>query len=83
MCRGCYLTGHTDEIAECYDIGKEIDTYSSAEEFVAKTRFYLANDTAAENLRSAGYGRARRDHTWERRFRELFAKTGLSLSARA
>ncbi|OKH19903.1 glycosyltransferase [[Limnothrix rosea] IAM M-220] len=78
LCRSCYLTGYTDEITEFYEIGKEIDTYSSPEELVEKTKFYLEHPDAAEKLRNAGYERALRDHTWENRFRELFSKIGLS-----
>jgi hypothetical protein len=77
MCRACYLTGHTDEIEEFYKIGAEIDTYRGPEELVDKARYYLAHSEAAERLREAGYQRAVRDHTWERRFEELFRKTGL------
>lgn len=77
MCRTCYLTGHTDEIAECYGIGREIDTYASPEELADKARYYLAHPGAAAALREAGYQRARRDHTWVRRFEELFLKMGL------
>ena len=78
MCRTCFLTGHSDEIAEFYALGKEIDTYSSSEELVDKVRYYLARPKAAEELREAGYQRARRDHTWVRRFEQLFRETGLT-----
>lgn len=77
MCRSCYLTGHTDEIAEFYEIGREIDTYQTREELVDKTRFYLAHPDAAEKMREAGYRRALRDHKWTNRFEELFGKIGL------
>jgi spore maturation protein CgeB len=77
MCRACYLTGHTDEIEEFYEIGKEIDTYRSPEELVDKARFYLRDAAAAERLRDAGFRRARRDHTWVERFRQLFSEVGL------
>ena len=77
MCRSCYLTGDTDEIHEFYEVGKEIDTYRSSEELIEKSRFYLSNPRAAENLREAGYQRARAHHTWSDRFKELFKKVGL------
>jgi spore maturation protein CgeB len=76
MCRSCYLTGHTEEIEEFYIVGKEIDTYNSRAELIDKSRFYLAHPEAAEKLRAAGYERALRDHTWKRRFEELFRKIG-------
>jgi spore maturation protein CgeB len=77
MCRTCYLTGYTDEIIEFYAVGKEIDIYRSTQELVDKTRFYLTNPEAAERLRGEGYERARRDHTWVRRFEQLFKKIGM------
>jgi spore maturation protein CgeB len=78
MCRTCYLSGHTDELAEFYEIGKEIDTYRSYEELVDKARYYLRQPAAAESLRERGYQRAIRDHTWVHRFEELFRKTGIN-----
>jgi len=78
MCRACYLTGHTEEIAQFYKVGVEIDTYRSESELLDKTRYYLTHPEVAEKMREAGYRRALRDHTWTRRFQELFAKTGLS-----
>jgi hypothetical protein len=77
MCGACYLTGHTDEIAECYAIGQEIDTYRTEGELIEKARFYLRNPERAEGLRQAGLRRTRRDHTWKRRFAQLFAEAGL------
>ncbi len=77
MCRTCFITGHTDELAEFYDLGKEVATYRSIPEFVEMTKFYLTHPDAAERMRQAGYERARRDHTWECRFRQLFKLIGL------
>jgi hypothetical protein len=77
MCRTCYITGHSNEIAEFYDIGREIETYRSSEELIDKVRFYLDRGDAAEKLREAGYRRALKDHTWQRRFQELFRKIGV------
>jgi len=78
MCRTCYLTGESDEIREFYEVGKEIDTYSTQVELIEKTKFYLRNPDAAERLRQQGYRRAVVDHNWARRFCELFDKVGLN-----
>lgn len=72
MCRTCYLTGYTEEIAEFYELGTEIDTYQNPDELAEKTKFYLYHPTEAEKLREAGYQRALKDHTWQKRFVELF-----------
>jgi hypothetical protein len=80
MCRACYLTGYSDEILEFYEPGREIDLYGDTEELIEKTEYYLAHPSQAEKLRAAGYARARRDHTWERRFEQLFREIGLKPS---
>ncbi len=77
MCRACYLTGYSDEILEFYEPGKEIDVYNHTEELIEKTEYYLAHPAQAEKLRAAGYERARRDHTWQRRFEQLFREMKL------
>ena len=77
MCRTCFLTGYTEEIEEFFDIGKEIDAYHGTEDLVEKSRYYLAHPDHAARLREAGYERAMRDHTWEKRFKTLFAMIGL------
>jgi glycosyltransferase involved in cell wall biosynthesis len=77
MCRTCYLTGYSDEILEFYEPGKEIDVYRNTEELIEKTNYYLAHPAQAESMRAAGFERARRDHTWQRRFEQLFRAIGL------
>ena len=77
MCRTCYLTGYSDEILEFYEPGTEIDVYRNTEELIDKTKYYLAHPSQAESLRAAGFERARRDHTWQRRFEQLFREIGL------
>ncbi len=69
-----YMTGWLDEMALHYDVGREIVCYHSAEELVDRARYYLAHDDERERIRRAGHERARRDHTWHRRFETLFAE---------
>ena len=77
MSGGFYLVEHMDELAEFFEPDREIVCYRSREELADKIRFYLKNDGARETIRRAGYERARRDHTWRRRFEDVFAQMGL------
>ena len=54
-----------------------IETYRTTDALVDQTRYYLGHPPATERLREAGYRRALSDHTWRRRFEDLFAKVGL------
>ena len=72
MCGAFYMTGHTDEIAECFEVDREIVTYQNCEELVDKVGFYLRNQEHARRIADAGLLRARSDHTWVNRFNLLF-----------
>ena len=69
-----YMTGWIEELARHYDIGREIVCYRSHDEMVDLCRHYVAHDAKREAIRRAGHERARRDHTWRKRFTDLFAE---------
>jgi len=73
MAGAFYMTEHLDELGRHYEIGREIVCYRSREELVDLSRHYLRHDEERERIRRAGHERARRDHTWARRFEMLFA----------
>jgi len=72
-----YLVEHMPELAEFFEIDREVVTYSSAEELVEKCRYFLTHENERERIRLAGQERALRDHTWQRRFTDLFGELGL------
>ena len=74
MAGAFYVTEYLEEIGLHYEIGKEIVCFRSREELIALCRHYLAHDEERERIRRAGLERARRDHTWVRRFEDLFAE---------
>jgi spore maturation protein CgeB len=74
MCGTFYLTEHQDELAEFFDIGREIETFRTQAELIDKARYYLAHDEAREKVRRAGRERAQRDHTWQKRLAWAFAQ---------
>jgi spore maturation protein CgeB len=77
MSGGFYMTGFVEELAEYYDIGKEIECYASFEELIDKAEFYLANEPSRERIRQAGLKRSLSDHRWQNRFTKLFTRLGL------
>lgn len=72
MSGGLYITEDHRELALVYQVGKEILTYRNLGDLVEKIKYLLANPEIAEEIRKAGYARARRDHTWEMRFEQVF-----------
>lgn len=73
-----YLTEHQPELAEFFELGREIETYRDRAELLDKIRFYLRDDDARDRIRRAGRERCLRDHTWQRRFEAAFAAMGFA-----
>lgn len=77
MSGGLYMTEYHPELEKFYDLGKEIVTSSGFNDLVAKVRILLMNQEKAETIRKRGFERARREHSWEKRFEKIFDLMGL------
>ncbi len=73
MSGGLYLTEHHPEIESVFVPGEEIMTYTGFDDLLEKIRYLLAHPDTAEEIRLAGYRRARTEHTWEMRFAKVFS----------
>ncbi len=72
-----YLVEHFDELAEFFEIGREIVTYRDAADLADQIRFYSKNPGARDKIRHAGRLRALGEHTWHLRFQAAFSAMGL------
>ncbi len=79
MSGGFYMVEYMPELGEFFTYEKEIVGYKNKDELLEKIRYYLAHDEEREAIRLAGYKRAITDHTWQKRFSELFKMIGLSV----
>lgn len=70
---GFLLSEYRDVLSELFKIDKEITTGRSIKELKRKISFYLTNTQKREKIALAGYNRAKRDHRWEKRLKEMFA----------
>jgi hypothetical protein len=77
MSGGFYMVEYMEELADFYEIGKEIVCYRSVEDLADKIKYYLIHDDEREKIRRAGYERCQRDHTWHKRFAQAFKAIGL------
>jgi spore maturation protein CgeB len=74
MSGAAYFVEFQEELTEFYNVDREIVCYSSREELAEKVGYYLDRPDEVRRLRRAGHERARRDHTWARRFQDLFSR---------
>lgn len=77
MSGGLYLTQDNPELSLVYNVGKEIITYKNEKDCAEKIRWLLANPYEAAKIRRAGRERALKEHTWEKRFSEIFHLAGI------
>lgn len=72
---GFQLATYRDEIKEFFEIGKELDTFSSFKELIEKIDFYLANDKLRNKIAEAGYRKAKDRYTYQNRLEEILRIT--------
>lgn len=72
-----YLVEYMEELEEFFDIGKEIVCYRDRADLAEKVRYYLTHEDQRERIRTAGRRRALAEHTWQKRFENLFRQIGL------
>jgi hypothetical protein len=77
MSGGLYLTQDNPELSMVYEVGKEILTYNNEQDCLAKIKWLIAHPEEAEKIRQAGRKRALTEHTWEKRFSEIFKLVGI------
>ncbi len=65
------ITDHKKNLADLFDIDKEIISYQSADDLVKKVAYYLNHDWEREQIALAGQQRTLRDHTYAQRMKEL------------
>jgi spore maturation protein CgeB len=74
---GFYLVEKAPDHEALFELGKEIETWTTFEELVEKTRYFLDHETERQAIAVAGQRRALRDHTWRARFEMLFRELGI------
>ena len=80
MAGAAYLTEWTEDLPHLFEVGEEVLAYRTADELVAQAERMLGDAGLRRRLRQNGRRRALTDHTWEKRFRDLFRHLGLLIS---
>jgi spore maturation protein CgeB len=77
MSGGLYLCQHNPELLYVYDIGREIMTFTDEQDCLNKIKHLLDNPEKADQIRKAGHQKAITEHTYEKRWEEVFRISGL------
>ncbi len=71
-CGGFLMTGDADNLRDYYADGREIVIFSDQADLLDKCRYYLAHEAERKAIARAGYERTIAEHTYEKRFQEIF-----------
>lgn len=66
-CRTLLITNHTPCLERLFDINNEIIVYSDMNDLDDKIKYYLNNEAERIKIETAGWERAKRDHTYDNR----------------
>ena len=78
MSGALYLTHRNPDLMTLYEENREIVCYASIDECIEKARYYLGHPEDRVAIAARGLQRARREHTWDRRFKQLFDVIGFT-----
>lgn len=74
-CGGFLMTNYQSELADYFDIGTDIECYSSLEELIDKCAYYLTHDEIRNEIALHGYQKVKTHHTLEHRISEMIKFT--------
>lgn len=72
-CGGFLITNYQEELPELFDIGVDLDAYTSIEELIEKCHFYLAHDDIRMKIAQNGYEKVKKQHSYENRIAEMLS----------
>lgn len=76
-CKTFMLTNQIVGLDEYFVPGREMVTFTDTEDLISKIQMYLADPSEAETIAKAAYERTLADHTYEKRFTNLFREMGM------
>lgn len=70
-CGGFLMTNYQEELPEYFDIGVDLEAYSSMEELVDKCAYYLEHEDKRRQIALNGYHKVCENYTYTHRLKEM------------
>lgn len=77
-CSGFLLTNRVEHLERYYRIGEEVACFTGTRDLLRQIRYFLQHDDERQEIARRGYERTVREHTYEQRFKALFAAMGFT-----
>lgn len=76
-CGGFVLAEYSKELSNIFEIGKEVETYSTLDELVSKATYYLDHESEALKIAKRGRGAVLKNHTISGRVKHMLKACGV------
>ena len=76
-CGGFLMTGYADNLCDYYRVGEQLAVFDSNADLIEKIKHYLGQEEERAAIAQAGYQKTLQEHTYTRRFHEIFETIGL------
>ena len=70
-CGGFLITNYQAELPDFFNVGEDIETYSSMEELYDKTAYYLSHDSQRQSIAINGYKKVEKFHSYDIRITQM------------
>jgi spore maturation protein CgeB len=70
-CGGFLMCNYQEELPELFEPGEEVEVFSSKEELLDKTAWYLEHEDERKKIAERGLERVLKEHTWDTRIASL------------
>lgn len=70
-CGGFVLAEYSKELSNIFEIGKQVETYSTLDELVSKAKYYLDHESEALEIAKRGRDEVRKNHTISARVKHM------------
>lgn len=68
---GFLITNYQTQLPEAFEIGKDLESYSSGEELLDKVNFYLQHEELRREIAHNGYEKVKQNHTYRIRMKQI------------
>ncbi|MCI9446047.1 MAG: glycosyltransferase [Lachnospiraceae bacterium] len=76
---GFLLSNYQPELAECFEDGKELALYGSAQELIEKAAYYLAHEEERQEIAAAGFRKVQELFSYEVKVKQMLELAGCRL----
>ncbi len=76
-CGGFVMSNYQEELPELFDIGIDLETYSSMDELIDKCAYYLEHEDERKQIALNGYRKVKEHYTYQKRVIEIISQSSL------